>query len=72
MYVCMHVYDSDMYMVSAGIGGEGSLMGGLIVMGSTDQGVLFEYRERVFGDHANHDDVMAAVRRIKPNIHIVS
>lgn len=53
-------------------GGEGQLMGGLLVMGAGDQGELFEYREKVFGDHANHDDVLAAVRRIKRTSSAVS
>jgi hypothetical protein len=45
--------------------GEGRLMGGLFVVGAADQGVLLEYREKVWGDHADIEDVRAAVENIK-------
>jgi len=45
--------------------GEGKLMGGLVVVGPGDQGVLFTFREEVVGDHANPEDVMTAVRLMK-------
>ena len=45
--------------------GEGRLMGGLFVVGPSDQGVLLEYREKVWGDHAALKDVRAAVESIK-------
>ena len=40
-------------------------MGGLFVVGAADQGVLFEYRERVWGDHADVNDILSAVGNIK-------
>lgn len=49
--------------------GEGRLMGGLFVIGAGDQGVLFEYREKAFGDHADLKDVMEAVEKITINKH---
>lgn len=52
---------------SGNLEGEGRLMGGLFVMGAGDQGVLFEYREKVWGDHADLKDVMEAVGKIKIN-----
>lgn len=48
----------------AKLGGEGRWMGGLFVVGSEDQGVLFEYRENEWGDHADLKDVMTAVEKI--------
>ncbi|CAB3998381.1 Hypothetical predicted protein [Paramuricea clavata] len=45
--------------------GEGRLMGGLFVVGAADQGVLLEYREKVWGDHADIEVVRAAVENIK-------
>ena len=47
--------------------GEGRLMGGLFVIGAGDQGVLFEYREKEWGDHADLKDVVEAVEKIKMN-----
>jgi hypothetical protein len=32
--------------------GEGRLLGGLLVIGAGDSGIVFEHREKVFGDHA--------------------
>ena len=40
-------------------------MGGLFVLGAADQGVLFEYREKVWGDHADIEDVRVAVDKIE-------
>ena len=42
-------------------------MGGLFVIGAGDQGVLFEYREKEWGDHADLKDVVEAVEKIKIN-----
>ena len=50
--------------------GEGRLMGGLFVVGSADQGVLFEYREKAWGDHADLKDVRAAIEKIKTNSNV--
>ncbi|KAG5176576.1 peroxiredoxin-like protein [Tribonema minus] len=43
--------------------GEGRLLGGLLVVGKGDEGVLFEHREKAFGDHASMDDILAACRK---------
>ncbi len=45
-------------------------MGGLFVVGAVDQGVLFEYWEKVWGDHADIKDVRAAVEQIKTNSNV--
>jgi len=44
--------------------GEGKLLGGLLVVGPNDQGVLFVHREEVWGDHAKLEDVLEACRKI--------
>jgi len=44
--------------------GDGSLLGGVYVIGSGDQGILYEHREMDFGDHANMTEVMNAVKNI--------
>ena len=50
---------------SGNLEGEGRLLGGVFVVGPADQGVLFEHREKVWGDHADPKDVRAAVENIK-------
>jgi len=45
--------------------GEGRLLGGVLVIGPGDQGVLFEYKEKVWGDHADLNEVLEAVKKIK-------
>jgi len=42
--------------------GEGRLLGGLLVVGPGDQGVIFEYKEEVWGDHADLKDVLEACK----------
>lgn len=38
---------------------------GLFVIGPGSTGILFEYQEKQFGDHASHSDILAAVARFK-------
>lgn len=45
--------------------GEGYTLGGLWVFGSPSQGMLYEFKERSWGDHAQIEDVLAAVAQIK-------
>jgi len=52
--------------VTGNFEGEGRILGGLFVVGPGDQGILYEYREAVFGDHAPLEEVMAAAKEIKP------
>ena len=33
--------------------------------GPGDQGILFEYRSKEFGDHADPQEILAAARKIK-------
>ena len=43
--------------------GEGRLLGGLLVIGKGDTGILFEHREKVFGDHASIEDILSACKK---------
>ncbi|KAL3876329.1 hypothetical protein ACJMK2_034191 [Sinanodonta woodiana] len=45
--------------------GEGRLLGGLFVIGPGNQGIIFQYHEKEFGDHASLQDVQDAIRNIK-------
>jgi hypothetical protein len=45
--------------------GEGLKLGGLWVIDS--QGILFEHKEKSWGDHAGVEEVKAAVDRIRPS-----
>ena len=44
--------------------GEGRRLGGLFVIGP-DSKVVFTYKENVFGDHADMEDVVKAVKAIQ-------
>jgi len=48
--------------------GEGRLLGGVLVVGPNDMGILFEHREEVWGDHADVSEVVAAVKRIEDEL----
>ncbi|KAM3913610.1 peroxiredoxin-like 2A isoform 1-T2 [Leptodactylus fuscus] len=45
--------------------GEGLILGGMFVIGSGDQGILLEHREKEFGDKANLTSVLEAAKKIK-------
>ena len=36
-------------------------------MGPGDQGILFEYHSKEFGDHADTDDILGAIKKIMHN-----
>jgi len=44
--------------------GEGRLLGGVLVIGPGTQGVIFDYREKEFGDHPDPQEVLKAARTI--------
>jgi hypothetical protein len=46
--ICVMLYCNDVPHQT----GEGRLLGGLLVIGAGDSGIVFEHREKVFGDHA--------------------
>jgi len=39
-------------------------IGGTVVVGPGDQGILFEHHSMEFGDHAKHTDILEAVKKI--------
>ncbi|XP_068111208.1 peroxiredoxin-like 2A isoform X1 [Hyperolius riggenbachi] len=45
--------------------GEGLILGGVFVIGSGNQGILLEHREKEFGDIANLTAVLEAAKKIK-------
>lgn len=44
--------------------GEGRILGGVFVVGSGQQGILFEHREKEFGDYADLTEVLAAAQKV--------
>lgn len=48
--------------------GEGFVLGGVFVIGQGEQGILLEHREIEFGDKANIQEVIRAVRRISQEL----
>jgi len=52
--------------VAGNMKGEGFILGGVIVVGPGDQGLIFEHLEKTVGDRVDVKDVMEAVEKIKP------
>ena len=44
--------------------GDGTLLGGVYVIGPGDSGIIFEHREKYFGDYVNSTDVIKAVEKM--------
>ncbi|KAK3735219.1 hypothetical protein QZH41_010027, partial [Actinostola sp. cb2023] len=44
--------------------GEGRILGGVIVMGAGDEGILLQHQEKEFGDHVEVEDVRKAIQKI--------
>ena len=44
--------------------GDGTLLGGVFVIGPGDSGIIFEHREKYWGDYVNTSDVIKAVEGI--------
>ncbi|KAK6170616.1 hypothetical protein SNE40_018971 [Patella caerulea] len=51
--------------VEGNLEGEGSILGSVFVIGPGKQGILFEHREKEFGDYANLTEVLNAVNQIR-------
>lgn len=51
--------------ISGNLKGDGTLLGGVFVIGPKEQGLLYEHRERVWGDQCNTTHILEAVSRIK-------
>lgn len=45
--------------------GDGTLLGGSLVIGPGNQGILFQHQSREFGDRANWEDIVEAVEKIE-------
>ena len=51
--------------ITGNLKGEGTILGSTIVVGSGEQGILYEHRAREFGDLPDIDSVMDAVEMIE-------
>jgi len=51
--------------VQGNMEGEGRLLGGVIVVGPANQGVLFVHLEKVWGDRADTDEVIKACQKMQ-------
>ena len=49
---------------SGNVEGDGTLLGATLVLGSGDQGILFQYQAKEFGDHASLHNISTAVDAI--------
>ncbi|TRY54227.1 hypothetical protein DNTS_011427, partial [Danionella cerebrum] len=49
---------------SGNMNGEGFILGGVFVIGSGEQGVLLEHREKEFGDKVSLESVLEAARKV--------
>jgi len=45
--------------------GEGRLLGSVFVVGPKEQGIVYHHMETYFGDHANLDEVKAAIEQVE-------
>ncbi|XP_013790951.1 redox-regulatory protein FAM213A-like [Limulus polyphemus] len=52
---------------SGNLEGDGTLLGGVFVLGPGNTGILYEHKEMEFGDIANMTEVIEAAKRIKPS-----
>jgi len=54
--------------IAGNIVGEGRQLGGLLVVGPGEQGVLLQYAEKVWGDHCALEVVADAVKKMQPPV----
>ena len=50
--------------VQGNMKGDGTLLGGVFVVGSGNTGIIFEHREKYWGDYVNVSDILQAVEKI--------
>lgn len=62
--VWINAYNTWKNGYSGNFKGDGSLLGGVFVLGRGTQGILYEYREKEFGDHANISEILSAAKKI--------
>ncbi|CAL4123055.1 unnamed protein product [Meganyctiphanes norvegica] len=53
--------------IEGNLKGDGSLLGGVYLIGPGSQGILYEHRELEFGDHFNSLQLLAALETLKIN-----
>ena len=63
--VWMNIYKSKQKGNEGNLKGDGTLLGGVYVIGPGDQGVLYHHQEVVWGDHFNTTSLLQAVSDIK-------
>lgn len=64
----LNIYKSKQKGTPGNLKGDGTLLGGVFVLGPGEQGVLFEHREGTFGDHANTTHILEAVAKISKQV----
>lgn len=55
------VYRANKKGVSGDLKGEGRILGGLYIIGSGQKGILLDYQEKFFGDHASESAILNAI-----------
>ena len=63
--VWLNIYKSIKAGTDGNMKGDGTLLGGVYVIGPGDQGVLYHHQELVWGDHFNKTQLLQAVNQIK-------
>ena len=61
----MNIYKSTKKGNEGNLKGDGTLLGGVYVIGPGDQGVLYHHQEAIWGDHFNTTSLLQAVSDIK-------
>uniref|UniRef100_A0A0P4WQW8 Peroxiredoxin-like 2A n=1 Tax=Scylla olivacea TaxID=85551 RepID=A0A0P4WQW8_SCYOL len=51
--------------VEGNLKGDGSLLGSVFLLGPGSQGILYEHREREFGDHHNSTELLEALSKLQ-------
>ena len=63
----INIYKSKQRGTPGNLKGDGTLLGGVLVLGPGDLGVLYDHKEGTFGDHCNTTEVLRAVADIAKN-----
>ena len=58
-------YQAHKSGTTGNLDGDGTLLGGVFVIGPGDSGIIFEHRERYWGDYVDTSEVLNAVDKIK-------
>jgi len=60
----MNLYRSYKLGTEGNLKGDGTILGAVYVIGPGDQGIVYEHREKTFGDNVNTTEVLEAARKI--------